>query len=187
MKFSRSETRSKTHVLPVLRFEDQKLTSFSGLVIFQKLFDYLGLKQRLRQCFKHLNVSPIFGHANIVLLLVVHMLLGYRDLRHVRYYEDDPLVGHLLGLKRLPNVATISRTLSETDGKSVVALQQLLNTLVLERLASLDLKRVTLDFDGSVIGTGRYAEGTAIGFNKKKKGQRSYYPLFCTEIGRAHV
>ena len=28
--------------------------------------------------------------------------------------------------------------------------------------------------------TGRHAEGTAIGFNKKKKGERSYYPLFCT-------
>ena len=24
------------------------------------------------------------------------------------------------------------------------------------------------------------AEGTAVGFNKKKKGARSYYPLFCT-------
>ena len=24
------------------------------------------------------------------------------------------------------------------------------------------------------------AEGTAVGYNKKKKGQRSYYPLFCT-------
>ena len=32
----------------------------------------------------------------------------------------------------------------------------------------------------SVIGAGRAAEGTAVGFNKKKKGQRSYYPLFCT-------
>jgi hypothetical protein len=28
-------------------------------------------------------VSPIFGHANIVLLLIVHMLLGYRELRHL--------------------------------------------------------------------------------------------------------
>jgi len=46
--------------------------------------------------------------------------------------------------------------------------------LVLERLASLGLKRITLDFDGSVIGTGRYAEGTAIVLQQKKKGQRSY-------------
>ena len=37
-----------------------------------------------------------------------------------------------------------------------------------------------MDFDGSVLSTGRVAEGTAVGFNKKKKGQRSYYPLFST-------
>jgi len=169
MKCSRSDVRSKTHTIPFLRFEDQKLTSYSGLVIFQKLFEHLHIKSRLRQCFKHLKVSPIFGHANIVLLLVVHRLLGYRDLRHVRYYNDDPLVRRLLGLKRLPNVATISRTLANADDKSVDALQSLLVTMVLEQLISLNLTRITLDFDGSVIGTGRYAEGTAIGFNKKKK------------------
>lgn len=42
------------------------------------------------------------------------------------------------------------------------------------------LARLTLDFDGSVQSTGKYAEGTGVGFNKKKKGARSYYPLFCT-------
>ena len=52
--------------------------------------------------------------------------------------------------------------------------------MVLDRLKNVALARVTLDFDGSVIGTGRFAEGSAVGFNKKKKGQRSYYPLFCT-------
>jgi hypothetical protein len=52
--------------------------------------------------------------------------------------------------------------------------------LVLERLATLGLNRVSLDFDGSVLSTHRRAEGTAAGYNKKKKGARSYYPLFCT-------
>jgi hypothetical protein len=52
--------------------------------------------------------------------------------------------------------------------------------MVLDRIASLALPRVTLDFDGSVQSTKRKAQGTAVGFNKKKKGARSYYPLFCT-------
>jgi hypothetical protein len=52
--------------------------------------------------------------------------------------------------------------------------------LVLERLEKQALKTVTLDFDGSVQSTKRHAEGTAVGFNKEKKGARSYYPLFCT-------
>ncbi|MGC1375518.1 MAG: IS1380 family transposase [Anaerolineales bacterium] len=180
MKSSKSDVRRKIHALPTLRFEDQQLTSFSGLVIFQKLFDCLALKERLAQCFRHFGVSPIFGHARIVLLLVIHVLLGYRELRHLRYYQDDPLVARLLGLKNLPDVATISRSLSSMDTRSVNHFQQLLRTMVLERIKALALRRITLDFDGSVIGTGRFAEGTAVGFNRKKKGQRSYYPLFCT-------
>ena len=180
MKPSRSTIRRKTHALPSLRFEDQQLTSFAGLVIFQRLFEHLQLKDRLRGCFRHLGVSPIFGHANIVLLLIVHMLLGYRELRHLRYYQNDPLVCRLLGLKHLPDVATVSRTLATTDSKSVHDLQALLRSMVLDRVQALELRRLTLDFDGSVIGTSRCAEGTAVGFNKKKKGQRSYYPLFCT-------
>ncbi len=180
MKSSKSSIHSKTHAIPDIRFENQKLTSFAGLTVFQKLFDHLSLRQSLRQCFKHRVVGSIYGEASIVLLLVVHLLLGYRELRHLRYYHDDPMVRRLLGLKRLPDVATISRTLSSMDTQSVTNLQQTIGNMVLDRLRQLSLPRVTLDFDGSVIGTGRCAEGTAVGFNKRKKGQRSYYPLFCT-------
>ena len=116
----------------------------------------------------------------IVLQLVVHLLLGYRELRDSRYYRDDPLVKRVLGLKRLPDVATISRTLAQSDEQSVENLRRAVRELVLERLAELRLCRVSLDFDGSVLSTLRRAEGTAAGYNKKKKGARSYYPLFCT-------
>ncbi len=180
MKCSKADTIHKSQHLPALRFEDQQLTSFAGLFLFQQLFAVVGLRERLRLCFRHLNVKSIFGHGRIVLLLVVHFLLGYRQLRELRFYSNDPVVQRVTGLKRLPDVATISRTLSHADDRSVENLQRLLRQMVLERLTALGLRTITLDFDGSVIGTGRFAEGTAIGFNRKKKGQRSYYPLFCT-------
>lgn len=66
------------------------------------------------------------------------------------------------------------------DAESTDNLRSMVGDMVLTRLKNLSLCRVTLDFDGSVLGTGRYAEGTAVGFNKLNKGQRSYYPLFCT-------
>ena len=72
-----------------------------------------------------------------------------------------------------------SRHLSSMDDVSVKNLHNVCQNLVFERLVKQAYPRITIDFDGSVIGTGRYAEGTAIGFNKKKKGQRSDYPLFC--------
>jgi len=180
MKPTRESVLGKTFALPTLRFEDQQLTSFSGLIVFQSLFAQLELRRRLQGCFAHLKVAPIFGHARIVMLLIVHLLLGYRRLQELRYYRDDPLVLRTLGLKRLPDVATVSRSLAVLDATSVQQLRATCRTLVLERLQKLGPARVTLDFDGSVIGTCRYAEGAAVGYNKKKKGQRSYYPLFCT-------
>jgi len=70
--------------------------------------------------------------------------------------------------------------LGRSGASSVTQLRRLSRQRVLDQLRDLSLARVTLDFDGSVLSTGRFAEGTAVGFNRKKKGQRSYYPLFCT-------
>ena len=180
MKHSKSEVHWKARALPEIRFEDQQLTSFAGLVVFQPLLERLSLKTRLRGCFEHLKVSPIFGHASIVMLLIVHLLIGYRRLSDLRYYQDDPMVRRMLGLRRLPDVATVSRTLDGMDKTAVKELRTLSRSLVLQRLQALSPTRLTLDFDGSVLGTTRMAEGTAVGYNRKKKGQRSYYPLFCT-------
>lgn len=166
--------------MPELRFEDQRLTSFAGLVIIQELLARLDMKARLRACFDHLPVSPIFGHHIIVLVLIVHLMLGYRRLRDMDYYRDDLMVLRLLGLRKLPDVSTVSRALGRVDDKSIIKIRQACREMLLARLQSLRLVRVTLDFDGSVLSTGRQAEGAAVGFNKQKKGQRSYYPLFCT-------
>jgi hypothetical protein len=180
VKSSKTQIHAKFHKIPAIRFEDQKLTSFSGLLIFQVLFMRLNLKQRLKKCFSHIKVSPIFGHHLIVLLLIVHLLLGFRRLREVDYYRDDPLVLRLLGLRKLPDVSTISRALSQMEDEGVDKYRQLSRDLVTEGLIRERLPRLTLDFDGSVLTTKGHAEGTAVGFNKAKKGGRSYYPLFCT-------
>jgi hypothetical protein len=187
MKLRRSEVRRQAHVLPVIRFENQSLTSFAGLVLIQQLFAVLNLKARLRACFRHRTTGKVFGRATIFLQLIVHLLLGFRELRDSRAYRDDPMVQRLLGLRRLPDVATISRMLQEADARSVDHLRRLLRSMVFERLATLKLARITLDFDGSVVSTRRRAEGTAVGYNKKRKGERSYYPLFCTVAQTAQV
>ena len=87
----------------------------------------------------------------------------------MKYYQDDPLVKRLLGVTRLPSVSTISRQLSSMDSQSVRRIEELQQTMVLDAIEREQLPRVTLDFDGSVLGTCRRAEGVAAGFNKKKK------------------
>ena len=180
MKSSKAEIYAKFYKIPVMRFQDQKLTSFSGLLIFQLLFRRIELKERLKKCFRHQKLSPIFGRHLVVLLLVIHLLLGFRRLREVDYYRDDPLVLRLLGLRRLPDVSTISRALYQIDQRSVEKVRALSRALVQEGLWRERFPRLTFDFDGSIQSTKGHAEGTAVGFNPGHKGARSYYPLFCT-------
>ncbi len=180
MKYSKSDLHRKYRNIQELKFEAQNLTSFSGLVIFQKLFDHLDINNKLKRCFDHLSGGSIYGHYKVTLLLIVHLLLGYRELRDIRYYDDDPMVKRVLGLFRLPDAATLSRTLAGMDDHSVLKVRVFSRRFVLDRLSELVPARLTVDFDGSVQSTGKFAEGSAVGFNKKKKGARSYYPLYCT-------
>jgi hypothetical protein len=180
VKVAKATIYRQVSSLPVLKFEAQQLTAFAGLVVFQKLFETCQLKERLHEACAHLKPRHYYGFGTILQCLIVHLLLGYRQLRESAFYREDPLVKRVLGLNSLPSVPTVSRMLAEFDERSVFAQQALSRDLVLERLEKQALRTVTLDFDGSVQSTKRHAEGTAVGFNKEKKGARSYYPLFCT-------
>ena len=185
MKRSRKDVLGKVSKALNVQFDQQPLTLFAGLVVFQRLFILLALKEKLRLCFRHLTGNPTYKHHLVVLLLIVHRLLGFRDLRDIHYYHHDDMVKRTLGLNFLPNISTVSRRLASADPTSVHRLRALNRSLVLDRLAREHCSRITLDFDGSVLSTKRHAEGTAVGFNKKKKGLRSYYPLFAT-IAQTH-
>ena len=181
MKFSRSATRSSTKSIPRLRFEDQRLSSFSGIIIFQRLFQDIQLKMQLKRCFSHQGSSSSYGLHNIAFLLILHMLIGWRRLSDVQYYKEDPMILRTLGLKRLPHVSAISRSMKNMDECSVRKVSGLARKLVVDRIHEERFNTLTFDFDGSVISTkSRGTEGTAVGFNKKKKGSRSYYPILAT-------
>ena len=119
MKHSKAAVRGEARPVLDIRFEPQHLTSHSGLILFQHFFSLIRIKERLWSCFRHLKVSPIYGHHVVMMLLVVHLILGHRRLRDVEYYRDDAMVKRVLGLKRLRDVSTLSRSLASADEFSV--------------------------------------------------------------------
>ncbi len=180
MKVSGKDVYTKSYAIPSIKFEEQELTSFGGLVVFQKLFHALDLRERLNQCAKHLRGSKSYRHGSIFQVLIVHLLLGYRRLSEAEFHRDDPMLRRTVGMNLLPSTSTISRYLREIDEKAERKIEELSSSLVEERLHKEHFPRITLGFDGSVISTKGHAEGTAVGFNSKQKGARSYYPNMCT-------
>jgi len=175
VKIANKLFRASKRALPEFKFEDQKLTSYAGLVVFQRLFEAVGLDDRLGTrrgggcglglCFK---------------LALIHALVGLRRFRDGELCRDDPMVARALGSKAVPSVSTMSRTFASASQQDVGDVQSLLSETALDRLAAEKVETITLDFDGTVLSTRRRAEGTAAGFNPKRKGARGYYPLLCT-------
>jgi hypothetical protein len=65
MKYSKSQTTCKAYALPNIQFESQTLTSFAGLVVFQKFFETIQFKSRLSKCFENLNHGKIFDRTTL--------------------------------------------------------------------------------------------------------------------------
>ena len=146
MKLSRAEIYRKFRGIPRLRFEDQELSSFSGLIVFQQLFRKLNLRNRIRGCFAGEISKRSYSAACVVETLIVHVVLGYRQLRDVAFYQEDPIVKRMLGLESIPGQSTLSRVLNEISARAVNRLRKLMRELTLERLGAMGLKRITLDF-----------------------------------------
>src|SRR5690606_408064 len=82
--------------------------------------------------------------------------------------------------RTVTDVSTWTRGLAAVTAEDVTRLRAMNRALVTERVRAEGMRRITVDFDGSVLTTRGHAEGSAIGYNRKRKGARSYYPLFCT-------
>lgn len=104
------------------------------------------VKQKLSaESRRFLRFGPARRDHLIVLILVVHFFLGFRRLRDIGYYRDDPMVLRLLGLNRLPDVSTVSRPLASADAQGISNLRSLCRQMLRKRLQALGLRRVTLD------------------------------------------
>jgi len=182
VKFSKSYIHRLSANIPNIEREDsesRQLTSFSGLIVLQKLFKEIGLRDLLRDGMDD-SRKISYPLSWVSLWLIVHFWLGYKRLRDIYFYRDDPMVERVLTVNRLPDVSTISRRLKDVDDMAVESVRDVNRSIVLDRIFVEGLRRITLDFDGVVQSTKRHAEGSAVGYNKQARGRRSYYPLFCT-------
>ena len=135
-----------------IQFVPQALTSYGGLELLRRYLRRIDLTARLRQAFAGLPSD--YGSARVALVLLALFYAGARRLEHLRFLSGDPLVMRFCGLARLPTRRTVANWLRQFTQETLAPLVALNRDLVTEALARLDLPRVTIDVDGSVIRTG---------------------------------
>ena len=76
------------------------------------------LRKRLAYAFRE-GLSGSYGLDCVFYLLVTQIMLGLTSLRDCDAFRHDPLLQRVLGLRQLPDVSTISRTLAQASSSMV--------------------------------------------------------------------
>src|SRR6059036_1727421 len=168
-----------------IQFVPQALTSYGGLELLGRYLHRIDLGARLRQAFTGLRSD--YGSGRIALVLLALFYVGARRLEHLRYLSGDPLVTRFCGLARLPTRRTVADWLRQFTQETLAPLVALNRDLVTAALARLDLPRLTIDVDGSVIRTGATVGWAFRGFNPHHRKDPSYYPLFAHVAQTGHI
>src|SRR3989441_1076696 len=168
-----------------IQFVPQALTSYGGLELLGRYLRQIDLVARLRQAFAGLRSD--YGSSRIALVLLALFYVGARRLEHLRYLSGDPLVTRFCGLARLPTRRTVADWLRQFTQETLAPLIALNRDLVTEALAQLDLPRLTIDVDGSVVRTGATVGWAFRGFNPHHRKDPSYYPLVAHVAQTGHI
>ncbi len=168
-----------------IQFVPQALTSYGGLELLGRYLRQIELGARLRQAFAGLRSD--YGSARIAMVLLALFYVGARRLEHLRYLGGDPLVTRFCGLARLPTRRTVADWLRQFTQETLAPLVALNRDLVTEALARLELPRLTIDVDGSVIRTGATVGWAFRGFNPHHRKDPSYYPLVAHVAQTGHI
>lgn len=186
MRLRNSEIHDRINGNLQIEFTDQKLTSFSGLELFNRYFRATELRSKIKAAFRGKGLSGDYKVPELVFTFISLWLSGGNRLRHIRYLSSDWLIKRIIGVKRVATERTLSRWLKRFTPLALDALLGLNAALVLGALQALCLKRVTLDFDGTVLSTGDDVENAARGYNPHKRFAKSYYPFLCHVAQTGH-
>ena len=113
--------------------------------------------------------------------------MGGRRLEHLKYLASDPLLHRFARVRLWPTARTVSRWLKRFTMRSIEHLAVLNAAVVAQILPRLELRRLTVDVDGTVVSTGLQVERAERGYNPHRRKVPSYYPIMAHLAETTHV
>jgi hypothetical protein len=174
VRISKGEIRARIKGRLELTFSDERISAHGGLELVRCYLEGLGLRRRLQRA---VDVPSDYGAARILLALIGMLIVGGVRITHLAFLGADPVLLRFCALKRLPTDRTVVDLLKRFTSQTLLALSDLIRDLVHEQIERSQLRRLTIDLDGTVLRTGAKVDGAARGFNPHHPKDPSYYPL----------
>ena len=182
---SSSHVRNRTRTVKMTSTA-HGLTSQAGLIPVVKYLDRIGFEKTVKQSVPHRRGENADHHlSDVVLLTLVGMMGGATSMAKVTTVWADSVLRKVAGWIKIPVETTILRIFKEVSDRQISQFETLTHTLRGQHWRRLlrsgksktGIQSVQwVDVDSTVDTVCGRQEGSAKGFNPKKKGARSYHP-----------
>jgi hypothetical protein len=181
----KSGESSKTQPRPIgpgtlFDFGGQNLTPYGGLLPVATMLEKLGFEELVSDYVTVKRVPRVMSVYQFVLAMVLGMYIGFARLHQLRFVALDPLLRGIVRSARLPPQCTFWRFLASWHSsveRQLVKLQGQMRKRVWAA-AHVRFRQITLDTDTTVHTVYGEQMGGRISYAPKKKGARSYQPIF---------
>jgi hypothetical protein len=159
-------------------FTGNRLTAYSGISPIHKHLRRSNLFKKFYKLFPTVveNANK-FSDTQLLMLMIYASFCKINRLTKIETFSADPLIKSTLNLISPVNDSTLSgrfKAMAERGARKLEDFQLRENK---QFLNSQPLSELTIDMDSTVSMVYGNQEGSAKGFNNKKKGAKSYHPL----------
>jgi hypothetical protein len=164
------------------------LTQFGGVALLHAFFRRLGIRRELQRAVRFRQRNNDYSISQSLEALLYPLILGLGRVETTEPLRRNGVFQYLAGLPHYPEATTLRRflvRLAALGRDKLVTLHDRWRTEMLSRPKR--LHSVILDLDTTVLTVYGRQEQSAVGYNPKKRGRRSYLPLLCFEGQSADV
>ena len=164
------------------------LTHFGGTYFFQEFLRLLQFRNFLALQLRYPRRNRRYSVSQMILALVYPLVLGLDRLEAASFLRSNGTFQHLTGLPSFPDPQTLRRFLLQAPESFWRQLHDI-NDRLLQTFIHLPDRRSRLifDLDSTVVTVFGHQEHSAVGYNPRYRGKRSYNPLLCIEANSSYL
>jgi len=164
-------------------FTDRKISPWGGIKFFQQVFSNSGIRDFLNQLpLPEPGSNRGYKAIDLIEGFLVSVVLGSRRLEHSGMLRFDEVIKKIFNWEKgMASASTFSRFFGKFDIKRNNEIFPALMKLI---LSIVQIQKMTIDVDSTVIIRYGHQEGAVKGYNPKKPGALSHHPImaFCDEL-----
>jgi hypothetical protein len=162
------------------------LTHYGGVHFFHEFTRVLQIRDFIARHLAYPRRNQRYSLSQMLLALVYPIILGLDRLETASFLQANGTFQYLTGLPSFPDAQTRRRFLLYAPPKFREQLHRVNDRLLQEFIHRPQHRsRLILDLDSTVLTVFGHQEGTAVGYNPRYRGKRSYSPLICLEANSA--